>query len=84
MTKKSPTENLTITLPASVEKIIPPLNPTGTEKAEIHVKGAEPLYEEMRIANSLKDEGGNEVRLKEGATVNVTVKAPPQATTPKT
>ena len=32
---------------------------------------------------SLKDENGEEVRLKEGAKVRVTIEALPQATTPK-
>ena len=55
----------------------------GKEKAEIHIAGAEPLYEEIRIANSLKDQNGTEVRLKEGAKVTVTVEAPSQAAEPK-
>jgi hypothetical protein len=72
-----------VQLPASVKKIMPPSHPGDPEKAEIHVQGADPLYEEIRIENALKDENGEEVRLKEGAKVKVTIEALPQATTPK-
>lgn len=72
-----------VSLPASVKKIMPSMHPGDPEKAEIHVQGADPLYEEIRIKNSLKDENGEEVRLKQGAKVKVTVEAPAHATTPK-
>jgi hypothetical protein len=72
-----------VSLPASVKKIIPSTHHSDPEKAEIHVQGADPLYEEIRIENSLKDENGEEVRLKEGAKVKVTVEAPTNATIPK-
>jgi hypothetical protein len=41
------------------------------------------LYKEIRIENTLKDEKGNEVSLKQGAEVEVTVEAEKEATTPK-
>jgi len=71
-----------VTLPGTVEKIIPP-NRYEPEKAEITVEGAEPLYQELRIENTLKDEEGEAVGLKPGAEVEVTIKAEPHQTTPK-
>jgi hypothetical protein len=71
------------TLSATVEKIIKPAHPHDTEKAQITVEGADHLYRELRIENKLKDENGNEVALKPGAEVEVTVEANPQDTVPK-
>lgn len=69
------------TLPGTVEKIIKPPYPSVPEKAQIAVEGADHLYKELRIENNLTDENGNEVRLKQGAKVDVTVAAEPEATT---
>ncbi|MGB8733752.1 MAG: hypothetical protein WCC99_21040 [Candidatus Sulfotelmatobacter sp.] len=77
------TENPSVTLPGTVEKIIRPLEPSEAEKAQIAIEGADELYREIRVENSLTDENGNEVRLKKGASVEVTVEAPPEATSPK-
>lgn len=78
--KKKPT----ITLPGTVEKIIPPNRYAGEpEKAEIAVEGAEPLYKEIRIDNTLRDEEGNEVGLTPGAEVEVTIEAETHQTKPK-
>lgn len=74
------TEKATTTLPGTVQKIIKPPHPDLPEKAEIAVEGADELYREIRIDNSLKDEKGNEVKLKPGATVEVTVEAEPKDT----
>jgi len=76
-------EKPSTTLPGTVEKIIKPLSPDDTEKAQIAVEGADHLYREIRIENTLTDEKGDKVRLKPGAEVEVTVEAPPEATTPK-
>jgi hypothetical protein len=70
------------TLPAVVEKVIPSLFKTEPEKAQIAVETADHLYREIRIENRLVDENGDEVRLKPGAHVEVTVEAPPEATVP--
>jgi hypothetical protein len=70
------------TLPGKVEKIIESVGPSEPEKAEISIEGADPLYQEIRIENSLTDENGDEVRLKEGAEVEITVEAEKDATTP--
>ena len=71
------------TLPGTVEKIIKPPHPSEPEKAQIAVEGADHLYKELSIENNLTDEDGNEVRLKQGAKVDVTVEAEPEATTVK-
>lgn len=52
-------------------------------KAQIAVEGADHLYKELRIENNLTDENGNEVRLKQGAKVDVAVEAEPEATVAK-
>jgi len=69
------------TKPAKVQKIIPAT--FESEKAEIAVEGADPLYREIRIENKLHDEYGNEVGLKPGAEVEVTVEAEMHQTTPR-
>ncbi len=76
-------EKPSTTLPATVEKIIKPLVPTEPEKAQISIEGADHLYREIRIENTLTDEDGNKVRLKPGAEVEVTVEAPVEAVVPK-
>jgi hypothetical protein len=74
-------EKPSTTLPAVVEKIIK--SPNGPEKAQIAVEGADHLYRELRIENTLINEDGDEVRLKQGAEVKVTIAAEPEATTAK-
>jgi hypothetical protein len=71
------------TLPAVVEKVIKSPYPTEPEKAQIAVETADHLYKEIRIENSLKDANGNDVALKEGAKVEVTVEAEPEDTVVK-
>jgi hypothetical protein len=68
------------TLPAVVEKIIRSPYRGEPEKAQISVEGADHLYREIRIENTLTDNDGQEVRLKPGAEVEVTVEADPEAT----
>jgi hypothetical protein len=76
-TKKEdhPLEKVTLKLPGTVEKIIPPIVPSEPEKAQITVHGAEELYREIRVENTLQDEDGNPVSLKKGADVEVTIAA---------
>lgn len=71
------------TRPGTVEKIIKSPFPQEPEKAEIAVDGADHLYREIRIENTLEDENGNKVKLKVGAQVDVTVEADPEDTVPK-
>jgi hypothetical protein len=73
-------EKSSTTLPATVEKIITPLTPDDPEKAQIAIEGADDLYREIRIENTLVDENGDKVRLKAGADIEVKVEAPPEAT----
>ena len=78
-TKKKPKT----TRPGTVEKIIKPAFPEEPEKAEIAVEGADHLYREIRIENTLVDPKGNKVKLVEGAQVDVTVEADLKDTVPK-
>ncbi len=68
-------EQPSATIPGSVKKIIPSPGLRQPEKAEICVEGAEHLYRRFRIENVLTDEHGDDVRLKKGAKVEVTVTA---------
>ena len=72
-----------ITKPGVVQKVIPSPYPSLPEKAEIAVEGADHLYREVRIENTLTDENGQEVKLKPGAEVEVTIEADPADTIPK-
>jgi hypothetical protein len=85
MAKNGPpmSEKPSTTLPATVQKIIKPLSASEPEKAQIAVEGADHLYRELRIENTLTDENGDKVRLKQGADVEVTIEAEPEATTPE-
>ena len=72
-----------VTLPGTVKKVIPPFHTSMPEKAEVSVEAADELYREIRIENTLSDESGNEVSLKPGAQVDVTIEADADATKPK-
>jgi hypothetical protein len=76
-------EKPSVTLPGTVEQIIESPHPSVPEKAEIAVEGADELYQEIRIDNTLKGANGDEVRLKKGAQVEVTVEAESEETTAK-
>jgi hypothetical protein len=81
--RKSMPEKPKVTLPGTVEKIIKPSHPSQPEKAQISVEGGDDLYREIRIENTLTDENGEEVTLKSGAEVDVTIEADSKATNPK-
>jgi len=70
-------------LPGTVEKIIKSPYSDEPEKAQISVEGADHLYREIRIDNTLTNENGDEVSLKRGAHVEVTVEAAAEDTTLK-
>jgi len=78
MTKKAST-----TRPGTVRRIIKSLYSGQPEKAEIAVHGADDLYKEIRIENALTNNHGEEVSLKKGAQVEVTIEADPKETVPK-
>jgi hypothetical protein len=71
------------TLPGTVEKIIKPILPGEAEKAQIDIEGAEALYREIRVDNTLNDEKGEEEAIKEGAQVDVAIEADQKDTTKK-
>jgi hypothetical protein len=79
--KSAEKDKPSITLPGTVEKIIPAVGPIP-EKAQISVETAEDLYKEIRVENALKDANGNPVALKKGAEVEVTIKADSKTTVP--
>ena len=68
-------EQPSVTMPGTVDKIIPPRRPTQPEKAQITVDGADHQHRDLRIENTLTDEHGDDVKLKKGAHVEVTVTA---------
>ncbi len=74
-------ERPSVTMPGTVDKIIPSPRPGQPEKAQIAVEGADPGYRDLRIENALADENGDDVRLKRGAHVEVTVTAEPETST---
>ena len=76
-------EKASVTLPGKVEKVIEPQSLGEPEKVQISIEDADALYREIRVENSLTDEDGNEVRLKEGADVDVKVEAEDEATSEK-
>jgi hypothetical protein len=76
-------EKPSTTMPAVVEKVIKSQYPDEPEKAQITVEGADHLYRELRIENTLTDENGEKVSLKQGAEIEVTIEAPPEATIAK-
>jgi hypothetical protein len=77
-------EKPSVTLPGTVEKIIPSTHPNNPEKAQIAVEGADELYREIRVENTLHHaDGHKDVALKPGAQVEVTIAADVNETTPK-
>ena len=61
------------TLPGIVDKIIASPRPGQPEKAQIAVAGEKRPHRNLRIENTLTDEHGEDVKLKKGARVEVTV-----------
>jgi hypothetical protein len=76
-------ERPSISMPGTVEKIIPSRNRSQPEKAQIVVDKAARRYRNLRIDNSLTDEYGDEVKLKRGRHVEVTVAAEGETLTAK-
>ena len=67
-----------LTMPGTVDKIIPSPRPSQPEKAQIAVHGADHQNQDLRIENTLTDEHGDDVKLKKGTHVDVTVTAEPK------
>jgi uncharacterized protein YfaS (alpha-2-macroglobulin family) len=76
-------QKVNVTLPGTVEKIIPAVGEVVPEKAQIQVEGADELYREIRIENKLQDPEGKPVSLKKGDEVDVTIEADPNDPKPK-
>jgi hypothetical protein len=66
-------ERPSISIPGTVDKIIPSSDPSGLEKAQISFDDTPNRDGAVRIENTLTDESGCEVRLKKGAHVKVTI-----------
>jgi hypothetical protein len=66
-------EQPSTTMPGTVKRIIPSPRTNLPEKAQIAVAGAPRPYRDIRIENTLTDEHGDDVRLKKGAHVEITV-----------
>jgi hypothetical protein len=77
------TDKTKTSMTATVKNILPSFDPREPDKAEIHVRDADPLFQELRVPNSFRDEKGQEVELKKGAEVEVHIEADKNATTPK-
>jgi hypothetical protein len=72
----SETSKASTTLVGKVEKLIHPHPSSGEpEKAQIAVEGADHLYREIRVPNSLTDENGRKVKLEKGAEVDIKIEA---------
>jgi hypothetical protein len=71
-------EQPSASLPGTVDKIIPPPSPSQPEKVQISIEGADRRYRDLRIENTLTDEHGDDVKLKSGARVEVTITAEPK------
>jgi hypothetical protein len=67
----------------TVDKIILSRSRKQPEKAQIAVERGTRRYRNLRIENTLTDENGDEVKLKKGAHVEVTVAAAGKTSTAK-
>ena len=76
-----PPEQPSASMAGTVEKIIPPPRPSQPEQAEIAVDRAAHRHRDLRIDNTFTDEHGDDVKLKKGDHVNVTVTAAPKTST---
>ena len=68
-------EQPSITMPGTVDKIISSPRRSLPEKARISVDVSDHRKQDLRIDNTLTDENGDDVKLKKGARVDVTVTA---------
>jgi len=73
--KETMNDKSTATMSGTVDKIIESAIPNEPDKAQVTVAGGDPLYRELRIVNALTKENGEEVSLKTGQNVLVTVEA---------
>ena len=71
-------EQPSTTMPGTVDKIVPSPRPSQPERAQIVVDRTDHRHRDLRIENTLTDEHGDDVKLKKGAHVEVTVTAEPK------
>ena len=71
-------EQPSVTMPGTVNKIILSRKPNRPEKAQIDVDGADRPHRNLQFENTLTDEHGDDVKLKKGAHVEVTVTEDPE------
>jgi len=71
-------EHPSTTMPGTVKRIISSPRPSQPEKAQIAVDGADQRHRDLRFENTLTDEHGDDVKLKKGADVEVTVTEDPE------
>jgi predicted DNA-binding antitoxin AbrB/MazE fold protein len=62
-------------VPAVVRKLLRPVDPDQPEKVEISIAAADHLYREIRLENTLTDLDGQQVALKDGARLDITLEA---------
>jgi hypothetical protein len=76
-------ENHTVTLPGTVDKVIPSPFPNEAGTVQISISADTPhhLYQEVRIENTLTNASGGKVSLKLGSPVEVTINADAVSTT---
>jgi hypothetical protein len=67
-----------MSMPGTVDKIIVSSRLGQPEKVQIGVDGADKGYRDLRIENILVDEHGDDVSLKNGAPVEITITAHPK------
>jgi len=66
-------EQPSVIMPGTVEKIIPSTSSRQPEKVQVEVDEAAPHHRDLRFENTLTDENGDDVKLKKGAHVDVTI-----------
>jgi hypothetical protein len=71
-------EQPSVTMRGTVDKITRSPRPSQPEKVQIAIAAAHQRYRDLRIQNTLIDEHGDNVKLKKGAHVEVTVTAEPK------
>jgi hypothetical protein len=71
-------EQPSTSLPGIVNKIIPSKGQNKPEKAQIVVDHADSRHRDLRIENALSDKHGDDIKLKKGAHVELTIKAEPE------
>ena len=72
-------EKASVTLTGMVEKVVKSPLSSEPDQVQIAIEGEDRQYEAILIENTLTDKSGNEVQLRPGAEVKVTINAEPEA-----